>query len=493
MQIDIIGSGFAGLVAACFLAKNGHEVHVHEKNEMVGGRARTFSVEGFTFDMGPSWYWMPDLIDKIFEDLGEKREDYITLERLDPSYRVFWNDRSYTDMPASMDALYRVFDDLEKDGGKKLKQFLDDAQIKYKVGTEKFLEKPGLSLLELIDVEVFKNFFKLDLFKSVEKDVCNRFESHKARSILRFPVLFLGEMPHRIPSLYTLMNYADLKLGTWYPKGGMQQLAQGLKKIAEKHGAVFHLNSPVTSFTCANGKVTDLHFEGVSKKVEQVVAGADYNFVEQQLIPKAYRRYSPEYWDKRKMAPSSLIYYLGVNKKLEGVEHHNLFFDEDLVEHGKQIYDQPDWPDSPLFYACVTSKTDPDVAPEGKENVFLLMPLAPDVEDNETLREKYLDIMLERMERHTGQSIRSHIIYKRSYCINDFKQDYNSYKGNAYGLANTLMQTANLKPKITSKLDNLVFCGQLTVPGPGVPPALISGKVAAKLVMKKAATLKKGH
>lgn len=485
MQIDIIGSGFAGLVAACFLAKNGQEVHVHEKNEMVGGRARTFQAEGFTFDMGPSWYWMPDLIDKIFEDLGEKRADYIDLQRLDPSYRVFWNDKTNTDMPASLEELYRVFDGLEKDGGQKLKKFLEDAQVKYKVGTEKFLEKPGLSWLELIDIEVFKNFFKLDLFKSVEKDVCNRFESYKARSILRFPVLFLGEMPHRIPSLYTLMNYADLKLGTWYPKGGMQQLAQALKQIAEKHGAVFHLNNPVIGFECANNKVTHLNFEGYSKAAEQVVAAADYNFVEQQLIPKEYRRYTPEYWDKRKMAPSSLIYYLGINKKLKDVEHHNLFFDEDLVEHGKQIYDHPAWPDSPLFYACVTSKTDQDVAPEGSENLFLLMPLAPDVEDNEVLREKYLDIMLERMERHTGQSIRGNIVYKRSYCIKDFKEDYNSYKGNAYGLANTLMQTANLKPKITSKLDNLVFCGQLTVPGPGVPPALISGKVAAKLVLKK--------
>jgi len=297
MQIDIIGSGFAGLVSACFLAKNGHEVHVHEKNEMVGGRARTFKADGFTFDMGPSWYWMPDLIDKIFEDLGEKREGYIDLKRLDPSYRVFWNDETNTDMPASLEELYSVFDGLEKEGGKKLKKFLEDAQIKYKVGTEKFLEKPGLSLLELIDVEVFKNFFKLDLFKSVEKDVCNRFESYKARSILRFPVLFLGEMPHRIPSLYTLMNYADLKLGTWYPKGGMQQLAQALKQIAEKHGAVFHLNHPVTGLTCANNKVTHINFEGESKPVEHIVAGADYNFVEQQLIPKEYRRYTPEYWD----------------------------------------------------------------------------------------------------------------------------------------------------------------------------------------------------
>lgn len=486
MQIDIIGAGFSSLVAACFLAKEGHEVNVYEKNKMAGGRAQTFQAEGFTFDMGPSWYWMPDLIDKIFEDLGEKRSDYVSLERLDPAYRVFWNDKTGTNIPADLNELYQVFDDLEPNGGAKLKRFLEDAAIKYQVGTEKFLEKPGLKLTELIDSAVFKNFFKLDLFKSVQKDVYKRFSSHKARSILTFPVLFLGEMPNRIPSLYTLMNYADLKLGTWYPKGGMQRLAQGLKAVAEKYGAVFHFNKGVTGFECKNGKIERIQFGTESKAVEHVIAGADYNFVEQQLIPKEYRRYTPEYWDSRKMAPSSLLYYLGVDKRLKNLKHHNLFFDEDLIAHGKQIYEKPDWPDKPLFYACVTSKTDNDVAPEGKENLFLLLPLAPDIDDPEDIREKYLDIMLRRLEDHTGESVREHIIYKRSYCVSDFKEDYNAYKGNAYGLANTLLQTANLKPKINSKLENLFFCGQLTVPGPGVPPALISGKVAAHLVMAKA-------
>ena len=484
MKVDIIGAGFSSLVAACFLAKEGHEVHVYEKNEMAGGRARTFEAEGFTFDMGPSWYWMPDLIDQIFEDLGERREDHLDLVRLDPAYKVFWKDETSTSIPADLNALYKVFDELEYQGGAKLKKFLADAAIKYEVGTQKFLEKPGLKFSELIDMAVFKNFFKLDLFKSVERDVCKRFISEKARAILRFPVLFLGEMPQRIPSLYTLMNYADLKLGTWYPQGGMHQLAAAFKRIAEKHGVVFHFNQPVLGFNCANGIIESLQFANEAKAVEKVIAGADYNFVEQKLIPKEYRRYTDQYWDNRKMAPSSLIFYIGVDQKLTNLEHHNLFFDEDLMAHGEQIYDRPSWPTHPLFYACLNSKTDPNAAPSGSENLFLLMPLAPDVEDTEALRSKYFNIIIDRMERHTGQDIRSHIVYQRSYCINDFKQDYNAYKGNAYGLANTLFQTANFKPKITSKLKNLTFCGQLTVPGPGVPPALISGKIAAKLTLK---------
>lgn len=486
MKVDIIGTGFSSLTAACFLAKKGIQVEVHEKNDSVGGRARVFKSDGFTFDMGPSWYWMPDMIDKIFKDLGEERSDYFELIRLDPAYQVFWGDNSVTKIPAQMEDLCLEFDRMEEGGGDRLKAFLADAAIKYKVGTEKFLEKPGLRISELIDMEVFKNFFKLDLLKSVEADVSKRFQSEKARSILRFPVLFLGEMPQRIPSLYTLMNYADLKLGTWYPKGGMHELVKALYEIAKKNGARFHFNSEIKEFVCSSKKIEALDFGKFRKGVDHVIAGADYNHVEQQLIPSKFRRYDDEYWDRRKMAPSSLIFYLGVNKKLDGLEHHNLFFDEDLMAHGQEIYDHPSWPKKPLFYVCVSSKTDSTTAPSGKENLFLLMPLAPGIEDTEELRSTYLEIMLKRMERHTGQSIRDSIIFKRGYCINDFKADYNAYKGNAYGLANTLMQTANLKPKITSKLSNLKFCGQLTVPGPGVPPALISGKVAAKLTMADA-------
>lgn len=485
MTIDIIGAGFSGLVAACYLSKEGHQVIVHEKHDKPGGRARNFKTNGFTFDMGPSWYWMPEIMENIFADMGKNIQDYLSIERLDPAYKVFWKNDESTSIPADMADLYNVFDGLEPNGGQKLKDFLSDAELKYTIGTQKFLEKPGLKLTELLDSAVFKNFFKLDIFKSVEKDVCNRFSSHKARSILRFPVLFLGEMPNRIPSLYTMMNYADLKLGTWYPKGGMYSLAVALMQVAESFGATFNFNANAEQFECEDGRIKAIQFSGHRHEVNQVIASADYNFVEQQLIPEKYRRYSPSYWDKKKFAPSSLLWFLGVDKINPGLEHHNLFFDEDLIEHGKQIYEAPSWPDSPLFYACVTSRTEPETAPEGCDNLFLLMPLATNVEDNEALRNKYLKIMLDRIKKHTGVDVEPHLIYKKSYCIDDFKADYNAYKGNAYGLANTLMQTANLKPKITSKLENLLFCGQLTVPGPGVPPALISGKIAAKLTSEK--------
>lgn len=479
-KIGVIGAGLSSLYASCHLAKNGFKVDVFEKNKMAGGRSQFFKDKGFTFDMGPSWYWMPEVIDRLFSDLSENREDYFELTRLDPAYKVYWNDKSSTTIPMEREKLITLFDSFEKNGGEKLERFLSDAKIKYDISMGSFIESPGLKINELLKFRILKDALKLDVFKSVEKDIANRFSSDKARNILNFPVLFLGERPSKIPALYTLMNYADLELGTWYPEGGMNALAGALEKVALKLGVSFHYDSTVDSIKIEHGKATSIEANNSNYDFDYIVAGADYQHVEQKLIPKKYRRYDTEYWGKRKMAPSALIFYLGFDKKIDTLVHHNLFFDEDLKEHGEEIYDNPKWPTRPLFYACAPSKTDPNVAPEKCENLMVLIPIATDLEDTEFIRDHYFELVLSRLEQHCKEPLKKHIIYKNSFCINEFKSEYNSFKGNAYGLANTLRQTAHLKPKIKSKLKNLYFCGQLTVPGPGIPPALISGKIAAK-------------
>lgn len=484
-KVGIIGAGFSSLYAACYLSKQGFDVTVFDKNKMTGGRAQTWSSDGFTFDMGPSWYWMPDVIDSAFDQLEENRSDYFELTRLSPAYQLFWDDMTSTMVPADDEGLYQLFATLEDQGDEKLKKFLSDAKVKYTTAMGSFIENPGIKWSEFLKKGILKEAIKLDVFKSVEKDVANRFESEKAREILNFPVLFLGERPSKIPAMYTLMNYADLILGTWYPEGGMNSLAQAFTKIAEKHGTTFHFNSNVEGISSENGCVTGLVVNGTECLFDAVISGADYHFTEQKLLPADYRRYSEKYWDNRKMAPSSLIFYLGINKKIEKLIHHNLFFDERLALHGKEIYDDPKWPTKPLFYVSATSKTDANVAPEGFENLMILIPIAPDLEDTEEIRNSYLERVLDRLEKHCDTAIREHIIYQKSFCVEDFKSEYNSYKGNAYGLANTLRQTANLKPKIKSKLKNLYFCGQLTVPGPGIPPTIISGKIAAKQLIKE--------
>ena len=485
-KIAVIGSGFAGLSAASCLADAGCDVTVFEKNSSPGGRARQFSAEGFVFDMGPSWYWMPDVFEQFFNKFGKKVSDYYDLKRLDPSYRVFFSDQAPVDIPARLEQLYAWFEELEPGSSTQLKRFLKEAAYKYDLGINDLVYKPGQSLAEFADARLIKGVFKLHVFQSISKYIRKYFKHPKLVQLLEFPVLFLGAMPSKTPALYSLMNYADIALGTWYPMGGMHEIVKAMHQLAVSLGVRFHFDSPVEQIHMNAVKAKGLKVNGEFKDFDYIVGGADYHHVEQHLLPGKFRMYNEDYWDKRDMAPSSLIYYLGINKKLGNLQHHNLFFDESFEAHAKEIYEDPKWPSKPLFYVCCTSKTDPSAAPEGMENVFILIPTAPGLEDSETTREQYFDVVLNRMEKLTGQRIKEHIVYKRSYAHNDFTGDYNAYKGNAYGLANTLRQTALLKPSmVNKKVKNLYYAGQLTVPGPGVPPSLISGQVVASEIMKK--------
>ncbi len=486
----IIGSGFAGLSSACFMAKAGWQVQVIEKHDQPGGRARQLKEAGFTFDMGPSWYWMPDVFEWFFQQFNSTPGTPYKLQRLDPSYRVYWQDRS-DDMPADYTAFRSLFDQLEPGAGKSLDVFMSEAEYKYGVGIHKLVHKPGVSLAELMDVDLIKGLLRLDVFTNMRRHVQKFFKNPQLRQLMEFPVLFLGALPQQIPALYSLMNYADVKLGTWYPRGGMYSIVTAMYEQAKKLGVQFSFEENVTGINAEGTSATSVtsDADGVIKTYEAdvVIANADYAFVENKLLKKEERSYSTAYWDKRVMAPSCLIYYVGINKKINNIAHHNLFFDVDFDQHGADIYKNKKWPENPLFYLSVTSITDADVAPEGHENLFFLIPVAAGLEgDDEELREKYFEKIILRLEERIGETIKEHIVYKKSYSVSDFVTDYNAYKGNAYGLANTLMQTAHLKPSLRSrKIKNLYFTGQLTVPGPGVPPSLISGKVVADEINKK--------
>ena len=484
-KVVVIGAGFAGLAAACCLAKAGHEVTVLEKNSVPGGRARQYTTDGFVFDMGPSWYWMPDVFEQFFAQFGKKTTDYYQLVRLDPSYSVFFGQDDVMQVPAKMEELQAMFERYEPGSSSNLKKFLAEAKYKYEVGMADFVHKPSHSIWEFADWRLLKSMFRLQMLTSMATHVRQLFKNRKLIELLEFPVLFLGATPAKTPAMYSLMNYADMALGTWYPMGGMFNIVEAMVSLAEELGVKVLLNQEVVSIKSSNGKATKVVSQDAEYAVDAVVGGADYQHLDQQVLTPDQRNYSKEYWDQRVMAPSSLLFYLGVKKRLTNLQHHNLFFDEDFTQHAVEIYEQPQWPEKPLFYACVPSVTDPSVAPEGYENLFVLIPLAPDLEDTEEKREYYYNLVMERLERLTGQEIRSEVVYKRSYAHRDFVQDYHAFKGNAYGLANTLLQTAFLKPKLRSKkLSNLFFTGQLTTPGPGVPPSLISGQVVAREIDK---------
>lgn len=468
------------------MAKAGWDVTVLEKQSTPGGRARQLKADGFTFDMGPSWYWMPDVFERYFNCFGKKVSDYYELERLEPSYRIYWKD-GRSDIPADYNELKKLFESIEAGSGEKLDRFLEEAAYKYEVGINKLVYKPGQSLTEFLDWDTIKGVFKLDVFTSIDKHIRKFFKHPKLRQLMEFPVLFLGALPKDTPALYSLMNYADIKLGTWYPKKGMYAVVEGMHKLAEELGVKFVFDCNVTAINVDQARANKVVAEGNrSFDADVVIGGADYHFVESKLLPENYRRYSDTYWEKRLMAPSCLLYYIGLNKKTEGVLHHSLFFDADFDVHGKEIYTTRQWPTDPLFYLSVSSVTDETVAPVGCDNMVFLIPVAAGLEaDTEELRERYFQKILARFEEKTGQQIRNNIVYKKSYSISNFVTDYNSFKGNAYGLANTLMQTAIFRPSCRSiKIKNLFYTGQLTVPGPGVPPSLISGEVVAKEILK---------
>ncbi|HQW69552.1 MAG TPA: oleate hydratase [Flavobacterium sp.] len=481
-KINIIGSGFSSLAAACYLAKAGNEVTIYEKNTTIGGRARQLKKEGFTFDIGPTWYWMPDVFERFFADFNKKPSDYYELIKLSPAYQVYFGIKDFVTIADNLTEIVKTFEQIESGSGKQLEDFIKEAQSNYDIAIKDLVYRPGVSPFELVTIETAKKVNQF--FGNISKDIRRKFRNKKLIQILEFPVLFLGAKPSDTPSFYSFMNFADFGLGTWHPKNGMYSVILAMEKLAIELGVKINTNSNIEKIEVVNGTAKALIINGKKIESDIILSGADYHHTE-SLLNEKHRAYSEKYWNNRTFAPSSLLFYVGFDKKIENVEHHSLFFDVDFDVHAEAIYDNPKWPDEPLFYASFPSKTDKNSAPEGKEAGIFLIPLAPGLEDTDELRNKYFEKIITRFENLTQQEVKNSIIFKESFCVNDFIKEYNSYKGNAYGLANTLLQTAFLRPKLKSKkVKNLYFTGQLTVPGPGVPPALISGKLVSELIQK---------
>jgi phytoene desaturase len=481
-SISIIGSGFSALAASCYLARDGYDVTIFEKNKTIGGRARQLQKDGFTFDIGPTWYWMPDVFERFFADFNKTPEDYYSLEKLNPAYSVYFGKDDYITIEDTLEKICVAFENEEKGSSKKLMKFIDNAQDNYDVAIKDLVYRPGVSPFELVTPVTMKKIGQF--FSTIKKDVRKEFKNERLAMILEFPVLFLGAKPDNTPSFYSFMNYADFGIGTFHPKKGMYQVILAMETLAKSLGVTIETESSIDKIIVDNGQAVSMVTNGKNHKSDVILSGADYHHTE-TLLDSQYVQYSEKYWENKTFAPSSLLFYVGFDKKLKNVNHHTLFFDVDFDVHAKDIYDTPKWPENPLFYASFPSITDNNAAPEGKEAGIFLIPLAPGLEDTPELREQYFEKIINRFEDLTSQDVKKNIIFKESFCVNDFISDYNSYKGNAYGMANTLLQTAFLRPKLKSKkVNNLYFTGQLTVPGPGVPPSLISGKLVAELIKK---------
>jgi phytoene desaturase len=484
-KIAIIGSGFSGLSAACYLANMGYQVSVFEKNEQIGGRARMFEADGFKFDMGPSWYWMPDVFENFFSDFGKSVSDYYQLEKLNPGFQVIFSKEDTIKIDAEFSDIVSKFDSIEKGTGKNLELFIDNAEYKYKISMSDLVFKPSHSFLEFIQWDIIKQVFKTNLFSPLSREVRRLFKNKRLIQIMEFPVIFLGAMADKIPALYSIMNYSALKQGTYYPQGGMVKIVEGMEELATSIGVKFYINSTVEKILVKNNHAYGIAVDGKIYEFDAIISAADYHHTEINLLEKKYRNYTEKYWEKKVFAPSSILFYLGINKKMKKLIHHNLFFDTDFKAHADAIYSKPEWIENPLFYVCCPSKTDRSVAPDNSENMFILIPTAIQLEDDENQINAYFENVIGRLENYCEESMKEHIVFKRNFSRANFILDYNSFKGNAYGLANTLMQTAFFKPKMQNKkIKNLMYTGQLTVPGPGVPPSLISGKIVAREMHK---------
>lgn len=487
MKISIVGAGIGGLAAAALLAMDGGEVTVIEKNKNVGGRASAFSRNGFTFDMGPTWYLMPELFDNFFAEFGKSTSDFYKIEKLDPAYRVFFDDGETVDISPKMDENYELFDSLERDGGARLQEFLEDCETLYK-SVLKTLYLDLDTPLKILNREVLFQGTKINIFESVENFVNKRFQSDKARKILKYSVGFIGTPPSKSPAFYSILNYVKMVQGVYYPEGGIRQIVNTLYSLAKSHGVEFVLGREVGKIDVVDGVARRVIADDMTIDSDVVVVNGDYAHAETQLLEPRYRTYDTAYWEKRTMTPSALIAYIGLDKKVESLTIHNVFLERDWSENFYQIFDttRARWPDYASYYVHVPSRAEKSAAPLDGEALFILIPVAAGLKDSTEQRERLLSNILRDLENKTRERIINNIVFKQLFSISDFSTRYNAFKGSALGLAHTLRQTAFWRPRHRSKkVKNLYYTGQYTHPGIGVPLVLVSSQIVRRKILKE--------
>lgn len=488
--VIVIGAGIGGLATACLLAKKGYEVKIIEKNNSTGGRARIFTEQGFTFDMGPSWYMMPDIFEHFFKLMDERIEDHMTLKRLSPSYRIFLkSEKKHYDFYSDLEKTIQTFETIEPGSGEVLRAYMDTTKRQYEIARDEFMFKNYDSIFDFFNKRVMTEGRKLPLFRRVESIINNMFKSEILRKVMQYQTVLLGTSPGDAPGIYSMMNYVDFVEGVWYPEGGIYKIIEALEAIAKKNGVVIQTGVSVEKILVVANEAKGVRLaDGTEVYADIVVSNADIVHTDQRLLDKPYQQKSEKYWDSRLMAPSAFILYLGVNGTIPSLQHHNLLFSEHWNENFEQIFKKPVWPTDPSLYVCAPSKTDPTVAPAGKENLFVLVPVAAGLDHDDAFLDKYTDFIIDQMSVNMDiPDFKNRIEYKKIYAVNDFIADYNSFKGSALGLAHSLSQTAIFRPNnVHKKIKNLLYVGAGTNPGIGMPICLIS----AELVYKRLENIK---
>lgn len=483
----IIGSGLGGIATAILLAKSGMHVDVYEKNATLGGRANVFEVDGFRFDMGPSWYLMPDIFEQFFNLIDEDIREHLPLQKLSPSYRVFFKDEDepqVVDIFSDFERDKQTFEKLEVGSSEKLKTYLQQAKKQYNTAVERFIHRNYNTIFDFLTPEIVKAGIQLSVFKKMDQFVRRYFSSDKVQKIMQYPLVFLGSSPYNTPALYSIMSHIDFSMGVYYPKDGIYAIVETLVRIAKKHGVTFHTNAPITRIVVEQGKATGVEVNGQTVMADYVISNADPEFTERALLEPSQRDHKASYWESRTLAPSAFIMYLGVKDCIPSLTHHNLLFSKDWKKNFGEIFDSPAWPNDPSLYICAPSKTDTTVAPENHENLFVLVPIAAGLKDTTEVREAYADKMLHLISTEMDiPNLKDRIVYQRIFTVSDFQKEYHSYKGTALGLAHTMKQTAVFRPNnVSKKVQNLYYAGANTNPGIGMPMCLISAQLVYKRI-----------
>lgn len=483
-RVVVIGSGVGGLASAALLAKDGYQVTLLEKNEQLGGRASLLVKDGFSFDMGPSWYLMPDVYERFFNAMGATTADYLTLKRLTPHYRIFHADGTFSEITGDRDADKALFERIEPGSAAAFDRYLAEAKVKYDVSVDAILYRNFIKPWDFLAKDVRDKGRQLQVFESMERYVRRYFKTEKMQQIVLYTLVFLGGIPRNTPALYSLMAHVDFNLGVWYPDGGLYAVTRALQQLAEKHGVAYHCNEPVMRIETQNGRVVAVHTAAHVYPADLVVSNADYTHTETLIDDRSRRQFSPRYWKTRTLAPSAFILYLGVKGSISRFVHHNILFGPDWTKHFRDIADHPSWPKTPSLYICAPSKSDPNVAPEGHENLFVLVPIASGLTETPESRRQYGDFVIDYIERAIGEPFRDRIVVREDFSVTDFAERYNSLRGTALGLAHTLWQSSLFRPSNrSSKLSNLYFVGANTNPGIGVPMCLISAHLVRDRIM----------
>lgn len=478
MKIGIIGGGIGGLATAILLAKDGHKVTIHEKNPNLGGKADVLKVDGFTFDMGPSWYLMPDVFERFFELIGENQSNHYELVKLPTAYKVFYDYREPLTVGSSLNSVSKLFEKVEPGAGDKLRDYVAGAEDVYNISMDEFLYRDSLRYKDILSVGSIRYAHKMLplISQSLDTYVSRRFKSLALRQILEYHMVFLGASPFNAPALYHLMSYIDIKQGVYYPKGGLRVVIDALEGIARKHGVSIKTNQNVQKITVRSAQATGIKVNSKNISYDFVVSNADLHHTETKLLTSIHRSYSKNYWSKTTQGPSALLMYLGIKGKLPELNHHNFVFVKDWQQNFDDIFKNKVWPDNPSVYVCKSTQTDNTVAPKGHENVFVLVPL-PATLDKQVNIEEYADRILKHIETHTKTKLADKIVYKKLFGPQDFAEKFNAYAGSALGLAHTLRQSAFFRPDVESKkVDGLYYVGANVQPGIGLPMCLISAE-----------------